>query len=66
MHTSIMAEKKYVACRTVGLLIVDKGEVEAGINVIKKVLANWIRQITGGIHPDTAEYCEEFNVQTGN
>jgi hypothetical protein len=60
-----MAEKKYVACRTIGLLIVDKGEVEPGINVIKKILVNWLRQIEGGIHPDTAEYWEDFNIQTG-
>eukprot|EP00972_Heterocapsa_arctica_P110052 16205204-Heterocapsa_arctica.AAC.1 len=25
-----------------------------------------MRQIEGGIHPDTAEYWEDFNVQTGN
>eukprot|EP00972_Heterocapsa_arctica_P074213 10954363-Heterocapsa_arctica.AAC.1 len=36
------------------------------MNVIKKVLVNWIRQVEGGIHPDTAEYWEEFNIQTGN
>eukprot|EP00972_Heterocapsa_arctica_P060598 8938823-Heterocapsa_arctica.AAC.1 len=64
--TQALWPKKYVACRTVGLLIVDKGEVEPGIHVIKKVLVNRIRQIEGGIHPDTAEYWEDFNVQTGN
>eukprot|EP00972_Heterocapsa_arctica_P021285 3132496-Heterocapsa_arctica.AAC.1 len=58
--------KQVCSMQTVGLLIVDKGDVEPGINVIKKVLVNRIRQIEGGIHPDTAEYWEEFNVQIGN
>eukprot|EP00972_Heterocapsa_arctica_P093945 13856059-Heterocapsa_arctica.AAC.1 len=43
----LYGRKKYVACRTVGLLIVDKGEVEPGINVINKVLVNWMRHIEG-------------------
>eukprot|EP00972_Heterocapsa_arctica_P072823 10752796-Heterocapsa_arctica.AAC.1 len=30
------------------------------------ILVNWIRQIEGGIHPDTAGYWEDFNVRTGN
>ena len=50
----------------IGLLIIDKGEVEPGINVMKKILVNWVRQIEGGIHPDTAEYWEDFNIQMLN
>ena len=43
----------------------DKGELEPGINIIKKILVNWLRQIEGGIHYHTAEYWEDFNTQTG-
>eukprot|EP00972_Heterocapsa_arctica_P078461 11572288-Heterocapsa_arctica.AAC.1 len=57
-YTQALWPNKYVACRTVGLLIVDKGEVEPGVNVIKQILVNWIKQTEGGFHPDTEEFCE--------
>ena len=34
-YTQALWPNKYVACRTVGRLIVDKGEVEPGTNVVK-------------------------------
>eukprot|EP00972_Heterocapsa_arctica_P042691 6294325-Heterocapsa_arctica.AAC.1 len=64
-YTQALWPKKYTACRTTGLLIVDQGELEPGINIIKKILVNWLRQIEGGIHNHTAEYWEDFNIQTG-
>eukprot|EP00972_Heterocapsa_arctica_P063524 9376708-Heterocapsa_arctica.AAC.1 len=48
--------KKYVACRTVGLFSVDKGDVEPGVNVINNIFVNWIRQTEGGLHPDTPDF----------
>eukprot|EP00972_Heterocapsa_arctica_P030101 4435660-Heterocapsa_arctica.AAC.1 len=39
-----------MACRTTGLLLIDKGEIEPGINVIEKILVNWLRQAEGGLH----------------
>eukprot|EP00972_Heterocapsa_arctica_P107074 15773671-Heterocapsa_arctica.AAC.1 len=44
-YTQALWPKTYVARRTVGLLIIDKGEVEPGMNVTKKILVNWLRQI---------------------
>eukprot|EP00972_Heterocapsa_arctica_P058575 8639053-Heterocapsa_arctica.AAC.1 len=54
-----------MACRTTGLLLIDKGEIEPGINVIKKILVNWLRQKEGGLHPSTVDYWEEYDVHTG-
>ena len=35
--TQALWPKQYVACRATGLLIVDKGEIELGINVMKNI-----------------------------
>eukprot|EP00972_Heterocapsa_arctica_P009819 1445513-Heterocapsa_arctica.AAC.1 len=53
-----------MACRTAGLLLIDKGEIEPGINVIKKIRVNWLRQTEGGLHTSTAENWEEYDVHT--
>eukprot|EP00972_Heterocapsa_arctica_P001542 221930-Heterocapsa_arctica.AAC.1 len=44
-----------MACRTTGLLLIVKGEIGPGINVIKKLLVNWLRQTEGGLYTSTAE-----------
>eukprot|EP00972_Heterocapsa_arctica_P054123 7976850-Heterocapsa_arctica.AAC.1 len=54
-----------MACRTTGLLLIDKEEIAPGINVIKKILVNWLRQTEGGLHPSTVYYWEEYDVRTG-
>jgi hypothetical protein len=64
-YTQALWPTKYTACRITGLLIADKGEIEPGINVIKKVLVNWIKQVEGGLHPSTEEYWDELGVLTG-
>eukprot|EP00972_Heterocapsa_arctica_P064999 9594444-Heterocapsa_arctica.AAC.1 len=46
--------------------VVDKGEVEPGVNVVKNILVNWIRQTEGGLHPDTPKCWEDFNFQRGS
>eukprot|EP00972_Heterocapsa_arctica_P060174 8875585-Heterocapsa_arctica.AAC.1 len=45
--------------------MVDKEEVEPGVNVIKQILPNWIRQTEGGLHPNTQEHWKYLNTQTG-
>eukprot|EP00972_Heterocapsa_arctica_P105641 15563826-Heterocapsa_arctica.AAC.1 len=64
-YTQAFWPKKYVACRTTGLLLVDKGEIEPGINIVKKMLANWIRQVEGGLHADTEENWDRYDIHTG-
>eukprot|EP00972_Heterocapsa_arctica_P093627 13810563-Heterocapsa_arctica.AAC.1 len=54
-----------MACRTTGLLLIDKGEIEPGINVIKQILVNWLRQTEGALHTSTNEYWEEIIKQLG-
>ena len=40
--TQALWPKKYVACRATGLLIVDKGEIEPGINVMDNNLSQLV------------------------
>eukprot|EP00972_Heterocapsa_arctica_P014353 2111753-Heterocapsa_arctica.AAC.1 len=54
-----------MACRTTGLLLVDKGYIEPGVNVIKKMQVSWLRQTEGGLHTSTAEPWKEYDVHTG-
>eukprot|EP00972_Heterocapsa_arctica_P077715 11462748-Heterocapsa_arctica.AAC.1 len=37
--------KKYASCKATGLLLVDKGELEPGIAIVKNIIVNWLRQI---------------------
>eukprot|EP00972_Heterocapsa_arctica_P067788 10009139-Heterocapsa_arctica.AAC.1 len=64
MHASPLA-KQIMACRTPGLLLIDKGEIERGVNVIKKMMVNWLRQTEGGLHTSTAGNWKEYDVHTG-
>eukprot|EP00972_Heterocapsa_arctica_P032607 4801733-Heterocapsa_arctica.AAC.2 len=64
-YTQALWPKKYMTCRTTGLLLVDKGEVEPGINIVKKILVNWLRQTEEGLHPQTEQFWEDYDVHTG-
>ncbi len=44
----------------------DKGELDPGLSITKKVLVNWLRQIEGGISDEVAERWEEYAIRTGN
>eukprot|EP00972_Heterocapsa_arctica_P027671 4069519-Heterocapsa_arctica.AAC.1 len=55
-----------MACRTTGLLLADKGELEPKIAITKKVLVNWLRQIEGGIPESIAEVWDKYAAYTGN
>eukprot|EP00972_Heterocapsa_arctica_P069846 10318270-Heterocapsa_arctica.AAC.1 len=63
-YTQALWPKKYVARRTVGLLLVDKREIEPGVNVIKTILVNWTRQTEGGLRPSAEEHWDGFKIQT--
>eukprot|EP00972_Heterocapsa_arctica_P109642 16141436-Heterocapsa_arctica.AAC.1 len=43
IYTQALWPKKYVACRTTGLLLVDKGEIEPGVKIVNKVLVRHVR-----------------------
>eukprot|EP00972_Heterocapsa_arctica_P031556 4647722-Heterocapsa_arctica.AAC.1 len=46
-YTQALWPKKFMACRTTGLMLIDKGAIEPGVNVIKKMMVNWLRQTEG-------------------
>eukprot|EP00972_Heterocapsa_arctica_P015603 2296970-Heterocapsa_arctica.AAC.1 len=55
---------KYTACRTTGLLLVDKGEIEPGVTIVKQVLVNWLRQVEGGLALGVEENWEKYDIHT--
>eukprot|EP00972_Heterocapsa_arctica_P009383 1381115-Heterocapsa_arctica.AAC.1 len=57
-----------MSCRTTGLLLADKGELEPKLAITKKVLVNWLRQVEGGLpeQKKEAEIWEQYAVYTGN
>eukprot|EP00972_Heterocapsa_arctica_P058603 8642352-Heterocapsa_arctica.AAC.1 len=56
---------EYVACKVTGLLLVDIGELEPGIAIVKQIWVNWLRQFEGGIPAGVAERWGEYSVYTG-
>eukprot|EP00972_Heterocapsa_arctica_P085154 12547305-Heterocapsa_arctica.AAC.1 len=58
--------KKYMCCRTTGLMLADKGELESKLAIIKTILVNWLRQIEGGLAEEAYDTWEQYAVYTGN
>eukprot|EP00972_Heterocapsa_arctica_P059692 8802956-Heterocapsa_arctica.AAC.1 len=54
-----------MCCKSTGLMLADKGELEPSLSITTKVLVNWLRQIEGGIPEEIAEKWEQYAVYTG-
>eukprot|EP00972_Heterocapsa_arctica_P086068 12685661-Heterocapsa_arctica.AAC.1 len=54
-----------MACRITGLLLIDKGEIEPGVNLVNKMLVDWLRQVEGGLHTGTEENWDKDDAHTG-
>eukprot|EP00972_Heterocapsa_arctica_P073032 10787803-Heterocapsa_arctica.AAC.1 len=54
-----------MCCKATGLMLADRRRIEPKLAIIKKVLANWLRQVEGRISEETYERCDEYAVYTG-
>eukprot|EP00972_Heterocapsa_arctica_P059908 8836594-Heterocapsa_arctica.AAC.1 len=57
--------KTYMCCKSTGLMLADKGELEPKLSITKKLLVNWLRQIEGGISEEIFERWEQYAIYTG-